>query len=295
MPVSRSLSSRKRFAATLLLLPAVILLAGLLLLPLTFGIWSAFEMMGPGGETRFVGLRLFRILASESRFRDDIWRTIVYVVGNVGLSFVLGYGAALTITRRIRGAGMVRTLVLIPWITPPVVSAMLFRSLLDPTEGPASLVVQQFLGGDFMILGNARSAMVAIVLHSVWRSFPFVMLILAAGIASIPNELYESAAVEGCGALRRFRHVTLPLTKLHAAIVLLIITMWTIQDAEGVYALTAGGPGYSTEVLALRLFQESFLNFDMHMAAAIGVVLLAISGAFAALYLWLIGGKGEKV
>ena len=292
---SLSLSSRQQVTATLLLLPALALLAGLLLFPLTFGIWSAFEETGADGVAHFAGGRLFKVLAQEPRFRADVWRSVVYVVGNVGFSFLLGYGAALVITRRIRGAGFVRTLVLIPWITPPVVSAVLFRSLMDPTRGPVSHVVQLFLGNDFMILGGARSAMAAIVFHSVWRSFPFVMLILAAGIASIPNELYEAAAVEGCGALRKFRHVTLPLTKLHAAIVLLIITMWTIQDAEGVYALTAGGPGYSTEVIALRLFQESFLNFDLHMAAAVGVVLLVISGAFASAYLWLIGGKGENV
>lgn len=292
---SLSLSSRQHVTATLLILPALALLAGLLLFPLAFGIWSAFEETGTDGVTHFAGGRLFKILAQEPRFRADVWRSVVYVVGNVGLSFLLGYGAALVITRRIRGAGLVRTLVLIPWITPPVVSAVLFRSLMNPIDGPASHIAQFFLGDDFMILGGAHSAMAAIILHSVWRSFPFVMLILAAGIAGIPNELYEAAAVEGCGALRRFRHVTLPLTKLHAAIVLLIITMWTIQDAEGVYALTAGGPGYSTEVIALRLFQESFLNFDLHMAAAVGVVLLAISGVFASAYLWLIGGKGEEV
>lgn len=291
---SLSLSARQRVTATLLLLPALVLLAGILFFPLTFGIWSAFEATEADGVRHFVGGRLFKILAQEPRFRADVWRSVVYVVGNVGLSFLLGYGAALVITQRIRGAGLVRTLVLVPWITPPVVSAVLFRSLMDPTRGPASHIVQLFLGDDFMVLGGARSAMAAIILHSVWRSFPFVMLILAAGIAAIPNELYEAAAVEGCGTLRRFRYVTLPLTKLHAAIVLLIITMWTIQDAEGVYALTAGGPGYSTEVIALRLFQESFLNFDLHMAAAVGVVLLFISGVFASAYLWLIGGKGEK-
>lgn len=288
---SLSRSAKQTLTATALVLPALVLLVGFLLLPLALGIWSAFEMTDAQGVTRFVGGRLFGILARETRFRADLWRSVVYVVGNVGLSFVLGYAAALVVTRPVRGAGFVRTLVLIPWITPPVVSAVLFRSLVDPAQGPVSHAVQGLLGKDFLILGNAQSAMITVIFHSVWRSFPFIMLILAAGIAAIPREIFESAAVEGCGPLRRLRYITLPLTKVHCAIVLLIVTMWTIQDAEGVYALTAGGPGNGTEVLALRLFREAFLNFDLHMAAAVGVVLLSVSAVFAALYLSVVGGK----
>jgi multiple sugar transport system permease protein len=288
---SLSFSSQRNVAATLLLLPALALLIGLLLYPLVLGIRSAFEMRDADGATKFVGGKLFSVLAHEPRFLADVLRSVVYVVGNVGISFVLGYGAALVITRPVRAAGIVRATIIIPWITPPVVSAVLFRSLVDPSKGPASHVVQYFLGSGFMILGNAQSAMATVIVHSVWRSFPFIMLMVAAGIAAIPSELYESAAVEGCGAFRRFRYITLPLTKLHCAIVLLIVTMWTIQDAEGVYALTSGGPGYSTEVVALRLFRESFLNFDLNIAAAVGVVLLLISAVFAALYLSLVGGK----
>jgi len=288
---SLSSSSRRNFAATLLLLPALALLVGLLLYPLALGIGSAFEITGADGATAFVGGKLFRVLAREPRFRADVLRSVVYVVGNVGISFVLGYGAAVVITRPVRAAGIVRATIIIPWITPPVVSAVLFRSLVDPSKGPASHLVRYLLGSGFMILGNAQSAMATVIVHSVWRSFPFIMLMIAAGIAAIPSELYESAAVEGCGAFRKFRYITLPLTKVHCAIVLLIVTMWTIQDAEGVYALTSGGPGYSTEVVALRLFRESFLNFDLNIAAAVGVVLLLISGVFAVLYLSLVGGR----
>jgi len=288
---SLAFSSRRSLAAGLLLSPALLLLAGLLLFPLATGISSAFQTIGTDGTTRFVGFKLFKILAREPRFLADIGRSVVYVVGNVGISFLLGYGAALVITRAARATGVVRSVLITPWITPPVVSAVIFRSLVDPSSGPVSHLAQRLFGGDFMILGHANSAMAAIILHSVWRSFPFIMLIIAAGIAAIPRELYESAAVEGCGAFRRFRYITLPLTRLHCAIVLLIVTMWTIQDAEGVYALTAGGPGYATEVLAIRLFRESFLNFDLHMAAAIGVVLLVVSGVFAAVYLLLVGGR----
>jgi len=284
-------SSRRKSTATLLIVPALLLLFGLLLLPLVFGIRSAFEETGSDGITRFVGWKLFNVLANESRFLADLLRSVIYVAGNVTLSFFLGYGAALVITRPGRAAIPVRAIVIIPWITPPVVSAVIFRSLVDPSRGPISRLLQLLLDTDLMILGSARSAMATIILHSVWRSFPFIMLIIAAGIAAIPRELYESAAVEGCGAFRRFRYITLPLTRLHCAIVLLIVTMWTIQDAEGVYALTAGGPGYATEVVALRLFRESFLNFDLHMAAAVGVVLLLISGMFAVFYLLLVGGR----
>jgi len=135
--------------------------------------------------------------------------------------------------------------------------------------------------------------MLTIIGHSFWRSFSFVMLFLAAGIATIPTEIYEAAKVDGAGVWARFRSVTFPLTKMHLAIVLLIITMWTVQDAETVYALTGGGPGYSTEVTAVRLFKDAFINFNLSYGATIGVFLLMLSAVFMVLYFNLMMRGGE--
>lgn len=282
---------RRQLLPSLLLAPALVLMLGLLMLPILSGILYSFQETGRGGDVSFVGLRHYAVLAREPRFLGDVLRLLLYVGCNVSISLVLGYGAAVIITRSMAAAGLFRSLLLLPWITPPVVSAMMFRSMVDPTTGPATALCKWLLGRNVLILGSSTGAMATVIIHSVWRSFPFMMLFLAAGIAAIPRELYEAASVEGCGPMKQFRHVTVPLTKVHAAIVLLIVTMWTLQDTETVYALTEGGPGYATEMVALRLFRESFLNFDIHLGAAVGVVLMVAAAVFAVFYLTFVAGK----
>jgi ABC-type sugar transport system permease subunit len=165
--------------------------------------------------------------------------------------------------------------------------------MVDPSFGPISALLEMITGERYIILADSTLAMLTIIGHSFWRSFSFVMLFLAAGIATIPAEIYEAAKVDGAGAWARFRSVTFPLTKMHLAIVLLIITMWTLQDAETVYALTGGGPGYSTEVTAVRLFKDAFINFNLSYGATIGVFLLMLSAVFMVLYFNLMMRGGE--
>jgi len=164
------------------------------------------------------------------------------------------------------------------------VSTVLFRSLVDPTFGPISLLIEKIVGHQIVLLAHPVWAMATIVFHSVWRSLPFITLFLAAGMAMIPKEVYEAADVDGASKWDQFRLITVPLTKIQLTIVLLTITLWTLQDAETVYAMTEGGPGYATEVIAVRLFKESFINFDLNAGAAMGMLLLIIGMIFLAAY-----------
>jgi multiple sugar transport system permease protein len=119
-----------------------------------------------------------------------------------------------------------------------------------------------------------------------------MMLFLAAGLASIPDELYEAARVDGTNGWQRFVYLTLPLTRVHLAMVMLVISMWTIQDTETIYALTGGGPGYSTEVLAVRMLKDAFVNFNLYRGAVIGVLLILLSIFFMFVYLRLFARIG---
>ncbi len=246
------------------------------------------------GVTSFVGASNYRLLVGETRFRTNITLSLCYVLGNLSLSVPFAYAAALLITRPVRAAQVLRSIYLLPWIVAPVVSALLFRSLVDPTFGPLSWLLAKVTGRAHVILTEPTLAMGTIIFHSFWRSFPFMMLLLAAGIASIPQELYEAAKVDGGGRWTQFRYLTLPLTKVHLGVVLVVITMWTLQDAETVYAMTEGGPGYSTEVAAVRLFKMSFLNFDLNTGATIGVILVIVGVLFMLAYLRLTGGIRDQ-
>jgi multiple sugar transport system permease protein len=274
----------------LFLLPSVILLIFFLAAPLVSGIYMSFQKISLKGVSEFVGFKNYSLLLGEGRFRNNLLLSVLYVAGNVGLSVPLAYAAALLITSKLRGTQFFRAFFLIPFIVAPVVSAVLFRSMVDPSFGPITALLEMITGERYIVLADSTLAMLTIIGHSFWRSFSFIMLFLAAGIATIPTELYEAAKVDGAGAWARFSHITFPLTKIHLTIVLLIITMWTLQDAETVYALTRGGPGYSTEVTAVRLFKDAFVNFNLSYGATIGVFLLMISAVFMIFYFKLMGG-----
>jgi len=128
-------------------------------------------------------------------------------------------------------------------------------------------------------------AMTTVIVHSFWRSVPVMTLFLAAGIATIPTEFHEAAQTDGATSLQRFWHITFPLTRMHLAVGMLLITAFTLQDAETVYALTGGGPHHGTEVAAVRLFKEAFDYGQFATAAAIGSFLLAGGLCFMLLYL----------
>ncbi|MEM1875036.1 MAG: sugar ABC transporter permease [Candidatus Hadarchaeales archaeon] len=240
------------------------------------------------GEVHFVGLKNFNLLLREARFLNNLRLSIIYVLGNLSLSTPLAYVASLIITSRdMKGLPLLRGIFLLPFITAPVVSSVIFLSLTDAASGPVTILIEKITGERPVILATPSLAMWTIIFHSFWRSFPFVMLFLAAGMTAIPDELYEAARVDGATSWHLFKFITFPLTRIHLALSMLIVTMWTLQDAETVFALTRGGPGYSTEVLAVRLFKDSFVNFNLNLGATTGVILLGISLFFMVVYLKL--------
>lgn len=284
----------KRGLPYLFLLPAAILLLGLLISPIITGVVMSFQITDLGGTTLWSGVANYKLLIQETRFLGNVRNSIVYVLGNIILSTPLAYAAALLITSKFTQAQFFRGFYLLPWIIAPVVSTVLFRSMLDPRLGPIAKLIEWLAGREVIILADPFWALAFVVFHSFWRSFPFVMLFLAAGIATIPGEIYEAATVDGAGRWKRFIHLTLPMTSNQLGISLLIITIWTLHDAETIYAFTGGGPGYSTETLAVRLFKSSFINFDLNMGATIGVILIVLSLIFMSFYLRLTIGRGAE-
>jgi len=272
-----------------LFLPAAVYLALFWVVPLVPGLWISCQ--GPIAGTqvfRWVGLANYRTLLGEWTFWHNLLLSLCYLVGVVGLTTPVAYLAALIIARRSRGLGAIRGLFLIPWVVPPVVSALVFRSMADPQIGPLAAIYQDLSGNTELIpLQSGFWAMVTVVLHSFWRSVPVLTLFLAAGMTTISGELHEAAQVDGATRWQRFAAITLPLTRSHLATGLLLISAFTLQDAETIYAMTGGGPGHDTEVAAVRLFREAFDYQHPHIAAAVGTFLLAAGILVMALYLTL--------
>jgi ABC-type sugar transport system permease subunit len=276
----------------LFLLPTVVLVLGFLISPIFSGLSMSVYRSRLSGEITFVGLQNFTRLFAQTRFQTNLKLSVLYVMGNLLLSTPLAYIAAILITQKMRATDFFRGIFLLPWITAPVVSSLLTLTLVDPSRGPVTALIKAITGNSVVILANPAWAMLTVILHSFWRSFPFMMLFLAAGLASIPDELYEAARVDGTNGWQRFWYLTLPLTRVHLAMVMLVISMWTIQDTETIYALTRGGPGYSTEVLAVRMLKDAFVNFNLYRGSVIGVLLIILSILFMFVYLRLFARIG---
>ncbi len=276
--------NRQEREAFLFITPTVILLAVFLISPMFTGLILSLFRTSLAGETSFVGLDNFIHLLTEARFLNNLRLSLLYVAGNIGISLPLAYLLAMVITSKVRFRSTFRRIVLLPWVVAPVVSALLFRSLVDPNLGPISILLQKLTGSEQAILSHPAGAMTIVIVHSVWRSLPFMTLFLAAGMSTIPKSIYEAARVDGATSWTQFFRLTLPLTRSHLLVVLLTLTAWTLQDAESVYAMTEGGPGYHTEVVAVRLFKESFINFDLNSGATMGVMLLLVGSLFLILY-----------
>jgi len=272
----------------LYLLPAILILFSLLIAPLITGILMSFEVTNLDGTVAWSGFSNFLTLFKESRFATNFCNSIIYVIGNILLSTPLAYIVAILITTKLPQVSYFRSIYLLPWVISPIVSTLLFRSMVDPSMGPIAKLIEWITGEQIIILANPSWAMFIIIFHSFWRSFPFVMLFLSAGIASIPDEIYEAATIDGANSWKRFLTITFPLTLGHLKIALLMITMWTLHDAETITAFTRGGPGYSTETFAVRLFKSSFINFNLNFGSTIGVILLIISLVFMFFYFRLV-------
>ena len=276
--------ARTQLQAYAMLSLTLLLLAIFLVSPMLTGLIMSLYKTSLSGVTSYVGLQNFKLLLTEERFLTNLRLTLIYVAGNISITLPLSYLVAMLITKKLRTASLLRGIFLLPWVVAPIVSTVLFRSLVDPSFGPLSLLLEKITGQQIVLLASPFWAMGTIIFHSAWRSLPFMTLFLASGMTMIPREIYEAAMVDGASRWKQFFTITFPLTKIHLIIVLLTITLWTMQDAETVYAMTEGGPGYSTEVIAVRLFKESFINFNLNNGAAMGILLLLLGAIFMFAY-----------
>lgn len=272
-----------------LFLPAFAFLLLFWILPILPGLLISCQEPVPGtAQMRWVGMDNYVELLGEARFRQNLMLSLVYLIGIVVLTTPVAYISALVISRRARLLGPVRALLLIPWVVPPVVSALIFKSMTDPEIGPLAWAFQAVSGNpDLVPRGDPFWAMATVILHSFWRSVPVLTLFLVAGMTTVSETLHEAAQVDGASPWQRFWTITMPLTRSHLATGLLLISAFTLQDAETVYALTGGGPAHDTEVAAVRLFTEAFEYGRPQIGAAVGTYLLIVGACVMVLYLRL--------
>jgi trehalose/maltose transport system permease protein len=264
------------------LVPAVALVVLIALGPMLFTVWLSLRRQMPVfGISGFVGLANFQRILQDAHFWTATFTTSVFVIESVFLELVLGLAFALLLHREFRGRALARALVLIPWAVPGVVVARFWEWILNADYG----VLNYLLGVHINWLGNPFWALQAVVVADVWKSTPFVVLLLLAGLQVVPPELYRAARIDGASGWQQFRHVTLPLLKPVILLVLLFRTMDAARIFDVIFVLTGGGPANQTETLVIYAYKTLYRMLQFGFGSALSVATFLFVLALSLVYL----------
>ena len=280
------------------LLPALIFMIVVTQIPFLFTLYystQSWNLVRPGSR-QFVGLHNYVSVFADSQFRGVALNTVFIIVGTVLISVVLGLGLALLLDRAFVGRGIVRTLLITPFLVTPVAGALLWKTtMLDPVFGIVNFVLAPFGAGETDWVSSYPLAAVMIAL--VWQWTPFMMLLILAGLQSMPRDILEAGRVDGASAFAQFRELTLPHLRRFIELGAVLGAIYLVNTFDAIYMITQGGPGTASANLPFYIYQRAFLGFDIGQAAAMGVVVVVGTIVVATLALRLIfksfSGKEE--
>ncbi len=279
----RLFSSEVR-AGFLLLLPTVVVVLAISLYPVARTLWMSLRNTSPIlQQDDYVGLRNYSGLLTDSGFWNAWRHTMIFTGVSTLLETLLGLGFALVLHQAFRGRGFVRAVVLIPWAIPTVVTSRLFGYLFDGQTGLVNYLLTQagLIDHNINFTGDVRTAMATIILADVWKTTPFMMLLLLAALQTVPKELYESASVDGASPWRQFWTMTLPIISPALLIAALIRTLDAFRIFDLPYVLTGGGPANSTEVLSTLAYKTLFSGSQYGLGSGMATLMFVTEALIA--------------
>ncbi|CAN5738135.1 N/A [soil metagenome] len=249
-------SQRQALWGYLLVLPAIALLILLVAYPFLYAIFISFTSRIVGDAGGWVGLDNFRYLSRTSSFEKAVRNTIMLVVVSDIAKLIIGLGLALILNEQIKGRGLYRAFILLPWAMPGFVAFLIWRLLFQPIGGGINLILTDTGIYPEIIdwLGQRSTALPAVIVASVWRGFPFWCISFLAALQTVPPDLYEAAKIDGANAIQRFWSVTLPHLKHVILVVTLLSSIWTANSFENIWIMTQGGPSDATMVFPVLAY-----------------------------------------
>ena len=270
--------------------PALILLSLVTVYPVLSVLYlSLHRRLIIFGIDRFIGFDNYSFLFRDDRFWNALGNTVDFTALSVSLELLLGLGIAMLFNRPFRFKGFVRALVLIPWAVPTVVSARMWEWMYNTDFG----ILNYLLGVKINWLGNPFWAMNAAVFMDMWKTTPFVVILLTAGLQVIPRELYQAAEIDGAGSWSVFRRISLPLLMPVVLVVLIFRTLDAFRVFDAVYVLTGGGPANTTETLSIYAYKVLFQTLQFGYGSTLSVVVFLCVGMISVFYVRVLS-KGSK-
>jgi multiple sugar transport system permease protein len=258
-------------------------------LPLIKGLDLSFtdtKLLNPNGGS-YVGIKNYVELLTGEKFYASAGTTLVYTALTVIGSLLLGTVSAVVLNRAFPGRTFARAIMVIPWAVPGVAAVLVFRWIMNDSSGIANGGLNVLGIGSVGWLTDPDFGMLSVLIVTIWKVSPFVMLVVLAALQSVPQELYESTRVDGAGAYSTFRFVVLPHIMPTIRVVALLMTIWSFRRFEIIWLLTGGGPVDVTNTIVINVYREAFVNRGLGFSAAIGMLGLLLSLVITVLYFGL--------
>ncbi len=267
----------------LLIAPALGLISMVSLYPTLYSLYLSLHRIRRG-TMEWVGLQNFRTILTSASFWQSLQHTLVFGVCFVSITLICAYALALMFNRKLALNGLYMTIIFVPWMLSDIVSGVMFRWLFLPHTGFGHQVLEALLGTS-NLPGTPAGAMGIVIGATVWQATAFAMLLLLAGLQTVPREIYEAALIDGATRWQSFWYITWAFVRPTTMITTLFLTIQAINTTGMFLAITEGGPGRATEVLSLYMYREVITFFNFGSAAALSVIMFVLNAALATIYI----------
>ncbi|CAN7385411.1 MULTISPECIES: carbohydrate ABC transporter permease [Rhizobium/Agrobacterium group] len=257
-------------------IPALVVILAVIVFPWVFTLWMSAHRWTLGQEQSFIGFENYIRLASDIRFWESLWHTLIYTVLSVVAPLILGTLAALVFDAQFPLRGFLRGVFVMPMMATPVAIALVWTMMFHPQLGVLNYLLSFIHIGPLEWIYNQSTVIPSLVLVETWQWTPLVMLIVLGGLAAVPREPYESAEIDGANAWQKFRYLTMPMIAPFLMIAVIIRSIDAVKSFDIIYAMTQGGPGTASETINIYLYNTAFAYYDIGYGSAMAVVFFII-------------------
>jgi len=263
----------------LLLLPALIVMLSVVIVPIINAVSMSFQSynLTKPKKIGFIGLQNYATLLHDPLFWSSLLRTAIWVVFGVGCQFLFGFLLALVLNKQFKGRGVVRAVSLIPWVTPGVLIALMWRWMYDGNYGVINdlLMRMGLIKENIAFLSKPGTAMPSVIVTIVWQGIPFFALMLLAGLQGISYDLYEAASIDGATGWQKLIYVTIPSLRNTIFVTTMLRIIWVANSVDVIFNMTEGGPAYATQTLSVYIYKKASA-LDMGYASAMAIMLMLV-------------------
>ena len=284
-----SLVPRRHRFPYALLFPTALVIAAVIFYPFLYNFWISLSNMSlyHVRDASLVGFENYKNIFSEPQLYVVLAKTVIWTVVNVFFHVVLGVAIALLLNQAVRGRGLFRALLILPWAMPQYIVALTWRGMFNYQYGSVNLLLGKFFHvAPVPWLSSETWAFAAAIITNIWLGFPFMMVIALGGLQSIPSELYEAASIDGASAWQKLKHVTIPMLKPIMVPAISLGTIWTFNNLNVIWLVTNGGqPADKTHILVTYVYKAAFTYYRYGYAAAFSVMIFVLLLGFILWYL----------